>query len=182
MKCYSTKIDEVKILEPEVFKDSRGWLTVPWSIAMMKECGIHSIFLQDTHSRTVSKGTIRGLHFQNGGAAQAKLVRVIRGSVLDVAVDLRKGSQHYLQWVAEELSEGNHKMLYIPRGFAHGFLTLADDTEFYYKVDNYYCPEAERTIRFDDPEVGVAWGVDHPFLSEKDRKAPFLADSDCSFE
>lgn len=181
MNCYKTKIDEVKVMEPQVFQDNRGWLMVSWNNSMMEELGMKSPFVQDTHSYTALKGTIRGLHFQNGEAAQAKLVRVIRGAVLDVAVDLRKGSPSYLHWVAEELSADNKKMLYIPRGFAHGFLTLTDDTEFYYKVDNVYCPVSDRTIRFDDPDIGVEWGINNPILSDKDRNAPLLVESDCSF-
>ena len=147
----------------------------------MKELGIDSVFVQDTHSFTELKGTIRGLHFQNGAAAQAKLVRVLSGAVLDVAVDLRKGSPHYLKWVAVELSAENKRMLYIPRGFAHGFLTRKDNTEFLYKVDNAYSPENDRSIRFDDPQIGVDWGIKTPILSDKDRNAPLLNDSDCSF-
>lgn len=182
MNCQATKIEAVKLLEPQVFKDNRGWLTVTWSSQLMKELGIDADFIQDTHSYTALRGTIRGLHFQNGEAAQAKLVRVTRGSVLDVAVDLRKGSPSYLHWVSEELSADNKKMLYIPRGFAHGFLTLTDDVEFYYKVDNTYCPVADRSIRYDDPQISVDWGIDNPILSEKDRNAPLLFESDCSFK
>ena len=181
MNCFPTEIDDVKIIEPQIFSDNRGWLMIPWNSFMLKKLEISSLFVQDTQSFTASKGTIRGLHFQNGDAAQAKLVRVLKGAVLDVAVDLRKGSPHYLKWVAVELSAENRRMLYIPRGFAHGFLTLVDNTEFFYKVDNAYCPESDRTIRFDDPQIGIIWGVNKPLLSDKDRNAPLLKDSDCSF-
>lgn len=181
MNCYPTGIEDVQIIEPQLFEDSRGWLMIPWSISSMDELGIKAPFVQDTQSYTASKGTIRGLHFQNGNDAQAKLVRVIKGAVLDVAVDLRKGSPTYLKWVAAQLSAENKRMLYIPRGFAHGFLTLEDDTEFLYKVDNDYSPENDRAIRFNDPQIGINWGITNPILSEKDRNAPLLKDLDCSF-
>lgn len=154
---------------------------IPWDFLIMRELGISRPFVQDIQSYNTFKGTLRGLHFQNGEAAQAKLVRVLKGAVLDVAVDLRKGSPNYMEWVSVELTADNKKMLYIPRGFAHGFVTLCDDTEFLYKTDNAYCPEADRAIRFDDPQISVDWGIDNPILSEKDRKAPLLSESDCSF-
>ena len=124
---------------------------------------------------------MRGIHFQNAPMAQAKLVRVIRGAVLDVAVDLRKGSPTYRQWVGVELSAENKRMLFIPRGFGHGFVTLTDNVEFCYKVDNLYSQECDRGIRFDDPSIGVDWGVANPILSQKDSSSPLLDDSDCNF-
>jgi dTDP-4-dehydrorhamnose reductase/dTDP-4-dehydrorhamnose 3,5-epimerase len=143
--------------------------------------GINIEFVQDNHSMSAQKGTLRGLHFQTNPKAQTKLVRCTKGKILDVAVDLRKRSSTYKQWVGVELSEDNKKQLLIPRGFAHGFLTLTDDVEVQYKVDEYYAPECDRSIRFDDPEIGVDWGIEDPILSEKDLKAPLLEDSDVDF-
>ena len=143
--------------------------------------GIHTVFVQDNRSFTARKGTLRGIHFQNDPAAQAKLIRVTGGAVMDVAVDLRKGSPTYRQWISVELSAESSRMLYIPRGFGHGFLTLTDNVDFSYKVDNLYSKECDRGIRFDDPSIGVDWGIADPVLSDKDRTAPFLAESDCNF-
>ena len=123
------------------------------------------------------KGTLRGIHFQRGDKAQAKLVRCVRGVVLDVAVDLRPESPTFLKWYSAELSEGNRRMLLIPRRFGHGFITLTDGAEFLYKVDRFYAPEAEGSIRWNDPQLAIDWGTDEPFLSEKDRHAPFLKDT-----
>ena len=141
MNRIDTKLEGVCILEPEVFGDHRGWFMETYSTKVLHELGIDAVFVQDNQSYTKEKGTLRGIHFQNGPMAQAKLVRVIRGAVLDVAVDLRKGSPTYRQWVGVELSADNRRMLYIPRGFGHGFVTLTDDVEFVYKVDNLYSRE-----------------------------------------
>ena len=181
MKMVDTKLPDVKILEPDVFGDHRGWFMETWSQKKLAELGINLTFVQDNQSFTAKKGTLRGIHFQNGEWSQAKLVRVVAGAVIDVAVDLRKGSPTYLQWVGVELSAENKRQLLIPRGFGHGFVTLTDDVEFVYKVDNDYNKESDRSIRFDDPQIGVDWGVSDPLLSDKDKNAPFLKDSDCSF-
>ena len=127
------------------------------------------------------KGTLRGIHFQKGDKSQAKLVRVVTGAVLDVAVDLRHDSPTYKQWVGVELSAENKKQLLIPRGFGHGFVTLTDHVEFLYKADNYYAPEADGGIRWNDPDIGVEWGITDPILSEKDKKNPFLKDAGILF-
>ena len=140
----------------------------------MAEADLDYDFVQDNHSKSTVKGTLRGIHFQKGDKAQAKLVRCVKGAVLDVAVDLRRNSPTFKQWVGVELSEENKKQLLIPRGFGHGFVTLTDDVEFLYKADNYYAPEADAGIRWNDPEIGVEWGVENPLLSEKDRNNPFL--------
>ena len=142
----------------------------------MEEAGLFYNFVQDNHSLSTVKGTLRGIHFQKGNKAQAKLVRCVRGAVLDVAVDLRHDSPTYKQWVSVELSAENKKQLMIPRGFGHGFVTLTDDVEFLYKADNYYAPEAEGGILWSDPEIGVEWGVNEPILSEKDKKNKMLRD------
>ena len=174
MKITKTAIEGVVILEPQVFGDHRGFFMESWNKRRMEECGLFYDFVQDNHSSSTVKGTLRGIHFQKSGMSQAKLVRCVRGAVLDVAVDLRKNSPTYKKWVAVELSEENKKQLLIPRGFGHGFLTLTDHVEFMYKADNYYAPEADAGIRWNDLEIGVHWGMDNPILSDKDAKNPFL--------
>lgn len=173
MKFVKTALSGVFIIEPEVFGDNRGFFMEVWSKRVFKKAGFYYDFVQDNHSSSNIKGTLRGIHFQKGEKAQAKLVRCVRGSVLDVAVDLRGKSPTYKQWIAVELSEDNKKQLLIPRGFGHAFLTLTDCVEFLYKVDNPYCPEADAGIRWDDPELKIQWNIDKPVLSEKDAHAPF---------
>ena len=179
MKLIKTKLNGVYILEPQVFGDERGWFMETYS--KIKTPEISCDFVQDNHSYSKEKGILRGIHFQNGEHAQAKLVRCVRGAVLDVAVDLRKGSSTYKQWVAVELSAENKKQFFIPRGFGHGFLTLTDDVEFVYKTDNYYNYESDRSVLWCDTEINVDWNVENPIISEKDAKASLLKDSDCSF-
>ncbi len=181
MKRIDTKIPGVYIIEPQVFGDHRGYFMETYSVKAFADMGIETVFVQDNQSFSAQKNTLRGLHFQKAPMAQAKLVRVIRGAVMDVAVDLRKGSPTYKQWVSVELSAENKRMFFIPRGFAHGFVTLTDDVEFTYKVDNLYSKECDSGIRFDDPDVAVEWGVADPILSQKDTQAPLLKDSDCNF-
>ena len=182
MNKIATKLEGVFIIEPRVFGDARGYFMETWSTKNFEDIGLRYDFVQDNQSYSSQKGILRGIHFQNAPMAQAKLVRVTRGAVLDVAVDLRKGSPTYQQWVAVELSAENKRMLMIPRGFGHGFKTLTDDVEFVYKVDNLYSKECDRGIRFNDPAVGVDWGeVQEDLLSPKDTTAPLLADSDCNF-
>jgi len=181
MKKTETAIPGVYLIEPDVFGDHRGWFMESWSYEKLKKLGIDAHFVQDNHSFTAKKDTLRGLHFQIDPMAQAKLVRCTAGAVLDVAVDLRKGSPTYKKWVSVILSAANKLQLFIPRGFAHGFLTLTDNVEFEYKCDNPYSKEHDRSIRFDDPEIGVDWKIADPIISEKDRNAPFLKDSDCNF-
>ena len=176
MKFEKTKLEGVVIIIPDVFGDHRGFFMESWSEHKIEEAGLHYDFVQDNHSMSSVKGTLRGIHFQKGDKAQAKLVRCVKGAVLDVAVDLRHESQTYKQWVAVELSAENKKQLMIPRGFGHGFVTLTDEVEFLYKADNYYDPEADGGIRWNDPEIGVDWGVENPILSAKDEKNPFLKD------
>lgn len=181
MEKIATALPEVFILNPRVFGDHRGYFMETYNLKVMEDLGILNEFIQDNQSYTQKKGTLRGIHFQMDPMAQCKIVRVTRGTVKDLAVDLRKGSSTYLKWVLIELSAENKHMLYIPRGFGHGFLTLTDDVEFCYKVDNLYSRECDRAIRFDDPQIGVDWGIDSPILSEKDLSAPLLKDSDCNF-
>ena len=176
MEITKTNLDGVVIIEPDVFGDNRGFFMESWNKKKMEEAGLYYDFVQDNHSKSTVKGTLRGIHFQKGDKAQAKLVRCVKGAVLDVAVDLRKNSPTFKQWVGVELSAENKKQLLIPRGFGHGFVTLTDDVEFLYKADNYYAPEADAGIRWNDQDIGVEWGVENPILSEKDKKNPFLKD------
>ena len=181
MNLIETKISGVVIVEPKVFGDHRGFFMESWSKRAFDEAGLHYDFVQDNHSLSTVKGTLRGIHFQKGDKAQAKLVRCVRGAVLDVAVDLRPQSPTYKQWVGVELSGDNHRMLMIPRGFGHGFVTLTDEVEFLYKADNYYAPEADGGILWSDPDIGVDWGVSNPILSDKDTKNPLLKDAVTGF-
>lgn len=182
MKLTETGLAGVYIVEPAVFGDHRGFFMESWSKRAFEAAGLQYEFVQDNHSSSAVKGTLRGIHFQRGEHAQAKLVRCTRGAVLDVAVDLRGKSPTYKKWVAVELSAENKRQLLIPRGFGHGFVTLTDDVEFLYKADNYYAPEADGGIRWNDPDIGVDWGVENPVLSEKDSRAPFLKDAVTGFE
>ena len=181
MKVIPTKIKDVLIVEPDIFNDNRGWFFESYSKEKLKEFGINADFIQDNHSFSATKGTLRGLHYQNNPHAQSKLVRCTKGAVLDVAVDIRKDSPTFKQWVSVELSAENKRQFFIPKGFAHGFLTLTDSTEFEYKVDNYYNKESEGCIRFDDKEIGINWGNDNPILIDKDANAPLLINSDINF-
>lgn len=182
MKKIETALPGVYVVEPQVFGDHRGYFMESYSTKTFQDMGIDNVFVQDNESFTAQKGTLRGIHFQNAPYAQAKLVRVTQGAVLDVAVDLRKGSPTYKQWVAVELSAENKRMLMIPRGFGHGFRTLTDNVTFNYKVDNLYSKECDRGIRYNDPSIGVEWGeVIDELLSAKDTTSPLLDDSDCNF-
>ena len=182
MRRIDTALPGVCIVEPQAYGDHRGYFMETYSTRAFEQIGITAVFVQDNQSFTAQKGTLRGIHFQNAPMAQAKLVRVTRGAVMDVAVDLRRDSPTNRQWVAVELSAENKRMLYLPRGFGHGFRTLTDDVEFCYKVDNLYSKEHDRGIRFDDPSIGVAWGeVTEDLLSAKDLHAPLLEESDCNF-
>ncbi|MBR4894514.1 MAG: dTDP-4-dehydrorhamnose 3,5-epimerase [Kiritimatiellae bacterium] len=177
MKIITTEIEGVKIIEPDRFGDSRGWFSEVYSLERYRAAGIDAEFVQDNESFS-SKGVIRGLHWQASPHTQAKLVRVTRGAVWDVAVDIRKGSKTYGKHVSVELSAENGRQLFIPRGFAHGFVVLEDNTLFSYKCDNYYSSDADRGMRFDDPALGIEWPkIDIPLtLSEKDMKQPMFAE------
>ena len=181
MEKIATELPGVYILRPRVIGDHRGSFMETYSSAMFADLGLESSFGQDNQSYTARKGTLRGIHYQKNPLPQCKVVRVVRGALLDVAVDLRRGSPTYRKWVGVELSEENKCMLYIPHGFGHGFITLTDDVECCYKVDNLFGAELDRAVRFDDPEIGVDWGVKDPILSDRDRSAPLLRDSDCDF-
>lgn len=182
MNIIKTEIEDVLIIEPKVFGDHRGWFTETYSKEKFKDLGIDIDFIQDNHSLSAQKGTLRGLHFQLNPKAQTKLVRCTKGKILDVAVDIREGSPTYKKWVVVELTEENKRQLLVPKGFAHGFITLTDNVEVQYKVDEYYSPENDRSIRFDDPEINVDWGIENPILSDKDLSAPMLSESDVNFK
>lgn len=181
MEITKTKLDGVVIIEPAVFGDKRGFFMESWSKRAFAEAGLDYDFVQDNHSASTVKGTLRGIHFQRGEAAQAKLVRCTKGAVLDVAVDLRPNSLTYKQWVGVELSADNKRQLLIPRGFGHAFLTLTDEVEFMYKADNFYAPEADGGIRWNDPELAIDWGIDEPILSAKDQSSPWLKEAVTGF-
>lgn len=185
MKITETKIPGVMIVDPAVHGDHRGYFMETYSKQTYKEIGITVEFVQDNMSFSAQKGTLRGLHWQNDPMGQSKLVSCTKGTVIDVAVDIRKGSPTFKQWVSVELSEENKRQLFIPQGFAHGFLTLTDNVEFRYKVDNFYAKEQDRGIRYDDPTIGVDWGAllngIEPVLSDKDKFGPLLDDSDNNF-
>ncbi len=177
MKFIKTKISDVVIIEPKLFGDNRGYFMETFRADKLEAfLGYKINFCQDNESKS-RKGVLRGLHYQLQPFTQSKLVRVIKGSVIDVAVDIRKDSPTFGKYVAVELSGENKKQLFIPKGFAHGFLVTSDEAIFTYKVDAYYAPEYERSIRFDDPDIGIDWSFpkEEMLLSEKDKSAPFLS-------
>jgi len=179
MQYINTSIEGVYIIEPKVFKDSRGYFFEAWKKAEFEENVGKVEFVQDNESRS-SYGVLRGLHYQKGEYSQAKLVRVIKGKVIDVAVDIRKSSPTFGKYVAVELSDENKRQLFIPRGFAHGFLVLSDDAIFTYKVDNVYAPQAEASIRWNDEDINIEWPIDAKDVvtSEKDLCGKSLKDAE----
>ncbi|MBQ8763576.1 MAG: dTDP-4-dehydrorhamnose 3,5-epimerase [Clostridia bacterium] len=181
MTLNKTAVDGVFEVLPQIFGDNRGWFYESYSKEKFEKLGITAEFIQDNRSFSAQKGTLRGLHCQTNPRAQAKLITCLKGAILDVAVDIRKGSPTYMKWVAVELNEDNKKMLFIPKGCLHGFVTLTDNVEVTYKVDELYSPENDRSICFKDPAFGVEWGIEDPVLSEKDKNAPLLCDSDVEF-
>lgn len=181
MKIIKLKLLDALIIEMDVYKDNRGWFTESYNYQKFSEHGISTKFVQDNHSKSKGLNILRGMHFQVGDKSQSKLVRCIKGRILDVIVDLREGSPTYLDYEKIELSEDNYRQLFVPKGFAHGFLTLSEDVEVMYKVDEYYSKEHDRSIRFDDPDIGIQWDVENPIMSEKDLNAPLLKHSDFAF-
>ena len=177
MKIIQTSLPGVLLLEPKVFGDARGFFLESWNRQTFAELGLDLDFVQDNRSRS-SKGVLRGLHYQLNDP-QGKLVRVVSGAVFDVAVDLRKSSPHFGQWVGYELSADNQRMLWIPPGFAHGFQVLSETADFLYKTTAYYAPQWDRGVRWDDPAIGVEWRLDGaPTLSSKDQLLPLLQDAE----
>lgn len=184
MKFIKTKIPDVIMIEPDIFADDRGYFMETYRHDKLEEAlGFHIDFLQDNESKS-SYGVLRGLHFQLPPFAQSKLARAIKGKILDIAVDIRKGSPTFGKYVSVELSEENKRMLFIPRGFAHGFVVLSDEAILSYKVDNYYAREFDRGIAFDDPTLNIDWEIDHDhlILSDKDKMQPLLLDADKLFD
>ena len=179
MEYIETDIKGVYVIEPRVFNDARGYFMETWKQAEFEEYIGKVRFIQDNESKS-SYGVLRGLHYQKGDASQAKLVRVIKGRVLDVAVDIRRSSPMFGKHVMAELSEDNKRQFYIPRGFAHGFLVLSDEAIFIYKVDNFYAPQQDAGIRWNDPELGIEWPIDPKDVqtSEKDLRQPLLKDAE----
>ncbi|CAK9892345.1 MULTISPECIES: dTDP-4-dehydrorhamnose 3,5-epimerase [Pseudomonas] len=178
MNVIATDLPDVLIIEPKVFGDSRGFFYESFNAdAFQEKTGVTTTFVQDNHSRS-QKGVLRGLHYQLENT-QGKLVRVTQGEVLDVAVDIRRSSPHFGKWVAVRLSADNHRQLWVPEGFAHGFVVLSESAEFLYKTTDYYNPAAERCIRWDDPDLAIDWQLDEPpQLSAKDQAGKWLKDAD----
>ena len=181
MLVEATDFPGLFVLAPRVFEDGRGYFMESWNKARLHEQGLDYDWVQDNHARSVTRGVLRGMHFQLPPSEQAKLVRVSVGAVLDVVVALRKGSPSYGRWHGVELSAANHLQLLIPAGFAHGYMTLTEETEFQYKVDAYYDPERDSGISPADPEVGIDWPVSEVVLSDKDKALPCLRDFDSPF-
>ncbi len=181
MKIIETKFKGLKVIETDVFGDQRGWFTESYTKSKFQDQGIDIDFVQDNQSYSAQKGTLRGIHFQTEPKAQTKMIRCTRGAIIDTVVDLRKGSDTYKEWFSIELSAENKKQLLIPKGFGHAFLTITDDVEVQYKVDEYYSKEHDRSIIFDDSEIGINWKINNPILSDKDLNAPSLKESDIDF-
>ena len=183
MNVEKTRLDGVVLIEPRRFGDHRGFFAETYSRKVYETIGVAPDFVQDNHSLSAQVGTVRGLHFQAPPHAQDKLVRCGRGAIFDVAVDIRKGSPTYGQWVGFELSAANGRQLFVPVGFAHGFVTLEPDSEIVYKCSDYYAPQAEGAVRWDDPGIGIDWPLTgDAILSGKDAVAPLLRDLDSPFE
>lgn len=181
MEIIETQFKGLLIIETDVYGDTRGWFTETYTKNKFVDKGIDVDFVQDNQSYSAQKGMLRGIHFQINPKAQTKMIRCTKGAIIDTVVDLRKGSETYKQWYSIELSSQNKKQLFIPKGFGHAFLTITEDVEVQYKVDEYYSKEKDRSIRFDDPEIGIEWCIKNPVLSQKDSNAPLLKDSDANF-
>jgi len=180
MKITETRLPGLLIIDPNVFGDKRGYFFESYNAEVFRQAGLEMEFLQDNESCS-GKGILRGLHFQEPPYEQGKLVRVARGGVMDVSVDIRKGSPTFGKWEAFELTEQNKRMVYIPPGFAHGFVTLEENTIFIYKCTNIYHKESENSIRWDDPDLNIDWGISEPVISDKDRTAPLFREMESPF-
>ena len=176
MRIEQTALEGVLILTPQRFGDDRGWFSETWSAARMRAAGLELNFVQDNQSMSAAVGTLRGLHYQAPPHAQDKLVRCTAGLIFDVAVDFRAGSPGFGRWVGVELSPQNGRQLLVPRGFLHGFVTRAPNSEVQYKCSDVYAPDCDGAVRWDDPDIGIDWGVSTPILSAKDAVAPLLRD------
>ncbi|MDR6878734.1 dTDP-4-dehydrorhamnose 3,5-epimerase [Bacillus sp. 3255] len=181
MNIKTTKLEGLYIIEPDVHGDSRGFFMESYNIEKFKVLGIDFNFVQDNHSLSVETGVLRGLHYQLNPKAQTKLVRVAAGAIYDVVVDIRKDSSTFGQWIGIILSEDNKRQLLVPQGFAHGFCTIVPNTQVLYKVDEYYSPEHDRGILWNDPSLGIDWPTSKPILSDKDQKHPLFKDAEINF-
>ncbi|SFG96201.1 dTDP-4-dehydrorhamnose 3,5-epimerase [Sporolactobacillus nakayamae] len=182
VKVTDTFLQGVKIIEPKAFGDNRGYFMESYNAEELAENGIHTKFIQDNQSLSSEPGVIRGLHYQLNPKCQTKLLRALNGAIYDVVVDIRKGSPTFGKWGGFILSEYNKRQLLIPKGFAHGFCTLTPNFNVLYKVDEYYAPEFDRGIMWNDPALGIDWPVSNPILSEKDKNHPLLKDAEINFE
>ena len=182
MEVVKTEIEGVVIIEPRIFKDERGYFYESFSQREFEEKVCRTVFVQDNQSKS-SYGVLRGLHFQKPPYCQSKLVRCIKGAVLDVAVDIRKGSPTFGKYVAVELTEDNHRQFFVPRGFAHGFAVLSKEAVFQYKCDNFYCKESEGSVAWNDPQLGIDWRIpaDKVILSEKDKQSKNISEAEYLF-
>jgi len=181
MKVTSLTLEGAKLIEPVVHGDHRGFFMESYNEKLMHENGIMHKFIQDNHSLSAEPGVLRGMHYQLNPKAQTKLIRVISGSIYDVILDIRKDSPTFGQWQGFILSDANKRQLLVPQGFAHGFCTLAANTQVIYKVDEYYSPEHDRGIAWDDPSLNIDWPVSSPVLSDKDTRHPLLKDAELNF-
>ena len=183
MRTRRTCLPGVLVITPSRFEDKRGWFSATWTRASFAEVGIELDFVQDNHSFSAACGTLRGMHYQKPPHAQDKLVRCSRGAIWDVVVDVRQGSPSFGQWLGEELTAENGKQMLVPKGFLHGFVTREPDTEIIYKCSDYYAPDCDGAVRFDDPDIGIDWGLGEttPVLSDKDASAQLLRDFESPF-
>jgi len=181
VELIETKLKGVMIVESDVFGDSRGYFMESYNLEKFKELGLEFNFIQDNHSLSKETGVIRGLHYQSSPKAQTKLVRVVSGAIYDVVVDIRINSSTFGKWVGVILTEENHRQLLVPKGFAHGFCTLVPNTQVMYKVDEYYSPEHDRGILWNDPSLNIDWPTNKPILSDKDQKHTLLKDAEINF-
>ncbi|MCT1403447.1 dTDP-4-dehydrorhamnose 3,5-epimerase [Paenibacillus sp. p3-SID867] len=182
MNVSPLKLTDAFVLEPVVHGDHRGFFMESYNDSLFKQHGITYNFIQDNQSLSAEAGVLRGLHYQLTPKAQNKLIRVLTGAIYDVIVDIRKSSPTFGQWVGVILSEHNHRQLLVPRGFAHGFCTLVPNTQVLYKVDEYYSPENDRGILWNDPALGIDWPTSNPILSDKDQRHPMLKDAEMNFD
>ncbi|WP_438348922.1 dTDP-4-dehydrorhamnose 3,5-epimerase [Paenibacillus sp. FA6] len=182
MKVTPLKLQGASIIEPIVLGDSRGYFMESYNDDILQQQGINYDFIQDNQSLSTEPGVLRGLHYQLNPKAQTKLIRVLSGAIYDVIVDVRRNSPTFGQWVGVILSEYNHRQLLMPNGFAHGFCTLVPNTQVFYKVDEYYSPEHDRGILWNDPALGIDWPTSNPILSDKDQRHPLLQDAELNFE
>ncbi|MDQ0089973.1 dTDP-4-dehydrorhamnose 3,5-epimerase [Paenibacillus anaericanus] len=182
MKLTPLKLEGSSVLEPVAHGDHRGFFMESYNEDVLKNHGINHVFVQDNQSLSADPGVMRGLHYQLNPKAQTKLIRVLSGAIYDVIVDIRQNSPTFGQWVGVILSEHNHRQLLVPKGFAHGFCTLVPNTQVFYKVDEYYSPENDRGILWNDPALGIDWPTSSPILSDKDQRHPLLKDAELNFE